>query len=90
MLVTSIATQAMFALGVALDPAHPERTEPDFDQARHLIDTLQMLQDKTAGNRSAEEDAVLSELLHEARMAFVAMQTPPPGGAAAGDFTLPA
>lgn len=78
MLATSIATQAMIALGVTLDPLHPEAVEPDFAQARHLIDTLQMLHDKTAGNRTPEEDIVLGDLLHEARMAFVSLQSAPP------------
>lgn len=84
MLATSIATQAMIALGVTLDPLHPEAVEPDFAQARHLIDTLQMLHDKTAGNRTPEEDIVLGDLLHEARMAYVSLQAAPPPSPSGG------
>lgn len=84
MLATSIATQAMIALGVTLDPLHPEAVEPDFAQARHLIDTLQMLHDKTAGNRTPEEDIVLGDLLHEARMAYVSLQSAPPPSPSGG------
>jgi hypothetical protein len=39
--------------------------------AQHLIEVLEMLEDKTQGNRSEEEDQVLRQLLYELRMAFV-------------------
>ena len=43
---------------------------PDID-AKHHIDTLEMLQEKTSGNLTDEETKILSEALHALRMAYV-------------------
>ena len=81
MLVTSIGTQAMMALGQVPDPMsgkaiyHPEL-------ARHHIDTLAVLQEKTAGNLTNDEQDMLTNFIHQLRELFVAMgeanPTPPP------------
>ena len=39
--------------------------------AKHYIDSLEMLGEKTKGNLSDEESKVLSEALHALRMAYV-------------------
>ena len=39
---------------------------------------LQMLQEKTEGNRTAEESTAIEEMLHELRLTFVAVQEQPP------------
>jgi hypothetical protein len=66
----------MMSLGLVADPkAGPPK--PDMDQARHLIDMLQMLEDKTAGNRTPQESGLLDSTLHDLRMAYVAVQNPP-------------
>jgi len=44
------------------------------NEARHLIDTLAILEEKTAGNRTPEESALLDQLLHELRMGYVTLQ----------------
>lgn len=72
LLATTLGMQAMGALGVMPDPA-TGKVQARLNQARHIIDMLQMLQDKTAGNRTAEETQVLEHLLHELRMGYVAM-----------------
>jgi hypothetical protein len=77
MLATTLGLQAMAALGLVPDPISG-KTEAHLDQARHLIDMLQMLQDKTAGNRTPEETKVLDSLLHELRMGFVAVSQQQP------------
>ena len=70
MLITSIGTQAMMALGQVPDPMtgkavyHPEL-------ARHHIDTLAVLQEKTKGNLSAEEEEMLENFLHQLRQLFL-------------------
>lgn len=71
LLFTSLATQAMFALGVVPDP-QTGKQETRLDEARHIIDTLQLLEDKTAGNRSPDESALLTRLLYDLRMQYVA------------------
>ncbi len=48
--------------------------EHNLDFARHHIDTLAMLQEKTKGNLSSEEDEMLEGLIHQLRMAFMAVQ----------------
>ncbi len=76
-LLTTLATQAMIALGQIPNPI-TGKADVRLNQAKHHIDTLAMLEQKTAGNRTAEESAMLNELLHQLRMAFVVMQSGPP------------
>jgi len=68
--LSGLATQALLALG---ELEHPETgaREADLEEARYLIDTLEMLEKKTEGNRNDEESRYLSEVLHELRMRFV-------------------
>jgi hypothetical protein len=62
----SLAAQAGAALS---DQAEPQAA---LRSARYLISILEMLEDKTRGRRTPEEDEVLSGLLYELRMAYVA------------------
>ena len=48
--------------------------------ARHYIDTLAVLDEKTKGNLDEEESAMLEQALHQLRMLFVAVQNAPEGG----------
>jgi hypothetical protein len=75
-LVTTLALQAMMALGLVADPKSGP-PQPELDQARHLIDMLQMLEDKTAGNRTPEESQLLDSTLYDLRMAYVSVQDRP-------------
>ena len=72
-LSTSIATQAMVSMGVF---PHPLTGKSEFmlHQAKHLIDTVEMLIEKTAGNRTEEESKTLENMLHELHMLFLAAQ----------------
>jgi len=63
-LVASLATQAMFALGVMAQPG-AQQVMVNLDQAEFTIETLKVLQEKTRGNLSAEEEASLNEALNE-------------------------
>lgn len=69
-LITTLGTQAMVAMGEVPNPISG-RMERLPNQAKHFIDTLAMLEEKTAGNRTPEESALLSSLLHQLRMAYV-------------------
>ena len=73
MLLTGLATEAMMSLGQIPHPLTGEATVRR-NQAKYLIDTIGVLQEKTQGNLSDEEAAALEGLLHQLRMAFV--QTP--------------
>ena len=73
LLATSLGMQAMVALGLIANPA-TGKMEVHLEQAKHLIDTLQMLLDKTQGNRTADETDTLDRLLHELRLGYLAVQ----------------
>jgi hypothetical protein len=73
LLITTLATQAMAAMGVL---GYPEgkQTETDLGQAKHFIDTIGLLEEKTRGNATAEETALFENVLHELRMVYLAVQ----------------
>lgn len=83
-LCSTLATQAIMALGQMPNPITNE-AQVDLAQAKHFIDTLGMLEEKTQGNLTPEESALLTNLLYEFRMAFVAVQSGAGGGAAGPD-----
>lgn len=67
----SLATSALYHLGLVAEPETGEQAEPNLPLARHTIDTLVLLQRKTEGNRTDEEEELLTNLLTELRMRFV-------------------
>ncbi len=75
MLVTMFFTQAMAALGQIPNPMTgvAEISKP---HAKHYIDTLDIIGEKTKGNLSAEESKMLSEALHALRMMYVNVKQP--------------
>lgn len=73
-LLTTLATQTLVALGQIPHPVSGKH-EAHLDEAKHFIDTLEMLETKTAGNRTPEETQLLDNLLHELRLGYVQMQT---------------
>lgn len=72
MLISSLATEAMMALGQLPHPVSGE-VSPRRNQAKYLIDTITMLHEKTKGNVAEEESTGVQELLHQLKMAFVQM-----------------
>lgn len=69
-LVTTLATQAMMALGQMPGPdGKPEKVQKPI--AKHYIDLLGVLEEKTKGNLEASEQKMLGGILHELRMVFV-------------------
>ncbi len=68
-LVSGLAAQAFAFLGL-VGEGEGEK-EKDLDAARHLLDTLAMLQEKTKGNLTDDESAYLEGLLYNLRMAYV-------------------
>src|SRR5690348_14598069 len=70
-LVLSLKTQAELHLGLLHFGDEKDRPEPDFRIARHSIDLLAMLQEKTRGNTSLEEQRLLDNSLTELRFRFV-------------------
>ena len=72
-LASSLYLQGMISLGLLPNPA-TDKPEAHLPQARHTIDMLQMLKEKTEGNRTDDETTELEKILHELRMAYVAVQ----------------
>lgn len=80
-LVSMLGTQAMVALGVLPNPVTSEH-DPQPALARHFIDLIAMLQEKTKENCTIDEQRMLNSTLHELRMAF--LQLAPPGRSGQG------
>ena len=68
--VSSLGMQAMIAMG-KLDNPMTKKKEKNYEQARFLIDTLGVIQEKTKGNLNQEEDTALGEYLFNLRMMYV-------------------
>lgn len=84
-LVSSIATQALFSMGAMPDPQTGQRYT-NLDIARHHIDSLSVLEEKTKGNLSEDEAKMLATTLYELRSSYVqianATRSPATGGPA--------
>lgn len=72
-LLSMMFTQGMAMLGQIPDP-NTGKAKVDKGVAKHTIDTLEMLGEKTAGNLTEDETKMLGEALHALRMAFVSTQ----------------
>jgi hypothetical protein len=71
--VLSLASTALIALGKM--PAPDGKTLPiDIETARHLIDVLGMLEQKTRGNLDEAEQKLIASLTYDLRVAFVDAQ----------------
>ncbi len=70
MLVTMFSTQAMVSLGVVPSP-ESGKPEPNLPLAKHFIDLLGVLQEKTRRNLTGHESNLLEGSLHELRMAYI-------------------
>ena len=69
-LVSSLYLQGAMSLGLLPNPA-TKKPDVQLDQAKHAIDLLTMLEEKTAGNRTPQESDELEAALHELRLTFV-------------------
>jgi hypothetical protein len=67
----SYYTQGLVLLGEVPNP-YTNKKEEDVEAARHTIDILTMLEQKTKGNLTKEEQQLLETVLYELRMKFMA------------------
>jgi hypothetical protein len=70
-LVLSLASTAAIHFGDLAEPGSSQPKAPDLEAARHMIDILSVLDEKTRGNLTAEERQLLEQVLYELRMRFV-------------------
>lgn len=76
-LLSMLASQAMISLGQVPNPI-TGKAEVRGDEAKHFIDLIGVIEEKTKGNLNADEAAMISALLNELRMAFVSIVTKGP------------
>lgn len=67
-----LSTQALLHLGDIANPA-TGRVERDLGAAKHVIDILGILRDKTRGNVEPGEESLLESMLYDLRMRYVAI-----------------
>ncbi|HEX3228178.1 MAG TPA: DUF1844 domain-containing protein, partial [Pyrinomonadaceae bacterium] len=88
-LIMSLASNAAASLGMMPHPVTGE-TGVDLKTAKHWIDVLGMLEQKTHGNLDEQEAMMLENLLADLRMQYVSFTnapTPPPSKFSASDIT---
>ena len=68
--LSTLSMQAMVDLGEVENPL-TKKKEKNLPQAKYIIDTLAMLEDKTKGNLTDKERKVLNDILYGLRMRYV-------------------
>ncbi len=68
--VMSLNTSALFHLGEIADPETGALSQ-DLMLAKHTIETLEVLKEKTKGNLTDEEDNMLTKFLYDLQMRYV-------------------
>lgn len=68
--VLSLASSALVALGEVADPQNEQISE-DLLAAKHTIDVLGMLREKTEKNLDSEEEQLIDGVLYELRMKYI-------------------
>ena len=68
--VLSLNASALIHLGEIPDPASRERTV-SLSAAKHTIEILEIIKDKTKGNLDGEEQKLLDDVLFNLRMKYV-------------------
>ena len=69
-LIFSLSSSALLHLGEIADPHTGEKKE-DIALAKHSIDTIGMLKEKTKGNLTEEEEKFLDSILTDLRWRYV-------------------
>lgn len=79
--IFQLATASLVYMGAAKLPG-TDKFEANLPLAKLTIDTLDMLKTKTEGNRTADETALLDDVLYQLRLAFVKAESAPPAAPA--------
>ena len=69
--VVSLARTAAVHFGDVADPVSGQKTTVNLEAAGHAIEMLSLLDEKTKGNLTNEEEQFLRRVLHELRMRYV-------------------
>lgn len=68
--ITTLAIQAAICLG-QLDNPLTNKKEENLPQAKFIIDTIDLLKEKTKGNLTKEETTTLENILYELKLQYV-------------------
>jgi hypothetical protein len=77
-LLSTLATEALVSLGEVPHPA-TGKLQVHCNQAKYLIDTIDVIQQKTKGNLTPVEQQTIDNLLYQLRMIFVSKASVPAG-----------
>jgi Domain of unknown function (DUF1844) len=70
--VISLGSSSLMLMGEQLDPQQAA-IPVNLPQAKEIIDLLSVLETKTKGNLTSEEEAVLRDMLYALRMKYVSL-----------------
>lgn len=70
-LISGLGAQAMMALGLLLEEGQ-KQVYVDLPLAKHLIDSMMMLREKTKGNLTQHESTILTRIVADLQHAFAA------------------
>ncbi|MDR4479428.1 MAG: DUF1844 domain-containing protein [Nitrospira sp.] len=70
--VISMGSSSLMLMGEQLDPQQPAMPL-NLPQAKEIIDLLSMLEEKTRGNLTSDEQVVMKDMLYALRMKFVSL-----------------
>jgi len=73
--VISLGSSSLMLMGEQLDP-HQTPIPVNLPQAKEIIDLLSVLEDKTKGNLTSDEQTVLRDMLYALRMKYVTLASP--------------
>jgi hypothetical protein len=72
--VISMGSSALMLMGEQLSPQQPS-LPVNLPQAKEIIDLLSMLEEKTRGNLTSDEQGVLEDMLYALRMKFISLSS---------------
>ncbi len=73
--VISLGSSSLMLMGEQFDPQQPA-IPMNLPQAKEIIDLLSVLEDKTKGNLTSDEQTVLRDMLYALRMKYVTLASP--------------
>jgi hypothetical protein len=73
--VISLGSSSLMLMGEQLDP-NQAPIPVNLPQAKEIIDLLSVLEDKTKGNLTPDEQTVLRDMLYALRMKYVTLASP--------------
>jgi hypothetical protein len=73
--VISLGSSSLMLMGEQLDPQQ-QSVLVNLPQAKEIIDLLSVLEEKTKGNLTPEEQTVLRDMLYALRMKYITLASP--------------